>query len=188
MKIGIIGRKWFGSAVVERLSAFGDIAYVAAPNRDDRTARTARATGIRCVCTDGGGLHRAAPAEAIDLLVSAGSFLKVPKSVRNRAAWSIGYHPSLLPLHRGRTAVEDTIRSGGGVAGGTVYCLEDEIDAGAIVLRDWCFVRSGDDARTLWRRELAPMGLELLSKAAGHLSAFGFLPAERQETGVVGAA
>ena len=32
--------------------------------------------------------------------------------------------------------------------------------------------------------ELDPMGLELLSKAAGHLSAFGFLPAERQETGV----
>ena len=183
MKIGIIGRKWFGAAVVERLSAFGDIAYVAAPNRDDRAAAAAGAMGVRCVYT-GGGLHRAVPAEPVDLLVSAGSVLKVPRSVRNRAAWSIGYHPSLLPLHRGRTAVEDTIRRGGGVAGGTVYCLEDEIDAGAVVWRDWCFVRSGDDARTLWRRELAPLGLELLSRAAGHLSAFGFLPAERQETGV----
>jgi len=34
---------------------------------------------------------------------------------------AIGYHPSLLPLHRGRDALRWTIRDGDRVTGGSVY-------------------------------------------------------------------
>jgi len=47
----------------------------------------------------------------------------------------IGYHPSLLPRHRGIAAVEWTIREGDPIAGGTVYHLADRMDAGAIAAR-----------------------------------------------------
>ena len=43
----------------------------------------------------------------------------------------IGYHPSLLPRHRGIAAVEWTIREGDPIAGGTVYHLAERMDAGA---------------------------------------------------------
>ncbi|CAN7570123.1 formyltransferase family protein [Pararhizobium sp. LjRoot238] len=86
-----------------------------------------------------------------------------------------------LPLHRGRNAVELTIAAGDRVAGGSVYHLTDEVDEGPIAFQDWCFVHRGENAGDLWRRALAPIGAELLVKAAGHLSAYGFIPADDQE-------
>lgn len=35
------------------------------------------------------------------------------------------------------------------------------VDGGPIAAQDWCFIRPEDDARSLWSRELAPMGLRL---------------------------
>jgi methionyl-tRNA formyltransferase len=49
------------------------------------------------------------------------------------------------------------------IAGGSVYWLTDNIDCGPIAMQDWCHVRPSDDASELWRRELFPMGLDLLT-------------------------
>ena len=62
---------------------------------------------------------------------------------------SIGYHPSLLPRHRGIAAVEWTILEGDPIAGGSIYHLADGWDAGAIAAQDWCFVKKGETARDL---------------------------------------
>ena len=72
---------------------------------------------------------------------------------RARACGGIGYHPSLLPRHRGIAAVEWTILEGDPIAGGSVYHLADGWDAGAIAAQDWCFVAQGrDGARAVGAR------------------------------------
>ena len=81
----------------------------------------------------------------------------------------LSYHPSLLPIHRGRDAVAWTIRDRDRIAGGTVYWLDERIDAGPIAAQDWCFVRPDDTPSTLWRRELFPLGLRLIDQALGDL-------------------
>src|SRR6266545_3287444 len=93
----------------------------------------------------------------------------------------IGYHPSLLPRHRGIAAVEWTILSGDPIAGGTVYHLADGWDAGAIAAQDWCFVAKGETARELWERALAPMGLKLLTRVVHYAGQHGKLPAQTQD-------
>jgi methionyl-tRNA formyltransferase len=93
----------------------------------------------------------------------------------------IGFHPSLLPRHRGIAAVEWTIRANDPIAGGTVYHLAERMDAGAIAAQDWCFVKQGETARELWERALAPMGLRLLVEVIRTARATGSLPARPQD-------
>ncbi len=100
-----------------------------------------------------------------DLIIAAHSHDFISRAVRNcLPIGAIGYHPSLLPLHRGRDAVRWTIRDHDQVAGGTVFWLNDTVDGGPIAAQDWCFVRPDDTASTLWRRELFPMGVRLIDK------------------------
>jgi methionyl-tRNA formyltransferase len=40
--------------------------------------------------------------------------------------------------------------------------MDDGADTGPIAAQGWCHIRPGDDPQTLWRRELAPLGIELL--------------------------
>ncbi|HMA30363.1 MAG TPA: ACT domain-containing protein, partial [Casimicrobiaceae bacterium] len=93
----------------------------------------------------------------------------------------IGYHPSLLPRHRGIAAVEWTVLEGDPIAGGSVYHLADGWDAGAIAAQDWCFVKKGESARDLWERALAPMGLKLLAQVVRYAAEHGSLPAHKQD-------
>ena len=108
--------------------------------------------------------------DGVDLIVAAHSHDFVSRAVRNRLRiGAIGYHPSLLPLHRGRDAVRWTIRMGDRIAGGTVFWLSDTVDGGPVAIQDWCFVRPEDTAQSLWRRELFPMGVRLLSRAVDEI-------------------
>ena len=77
----------------------------------------------------------------------------------------ISYHPSLLPRHRGMDSVRWTIEMDDPIAGGTVYELDDGWDTGPIVVQDWCHVAPDWDASDLWREQLFPMGIRLISTA-----------------------
>ncbi len=181
MKIGIVGQKWLGEAVFHALSRDFQIAFVAASKTDDRLALAARSLGITPVIYSEQPLTGAVPAEPLDLLITAHAFVFIPAELRAATRWAIGYHPSLLPLHRGKNAVAATIAAGDRVAGGSIYHLDNGWDTGPVAFQDWCFVKDSETAEGLWRRALAPMGVELLVKAAGHLCAYGFLPAEEQD-------
>lgn len=102
-------------------------------------------------------------AAGTDLIVCVHAHVFVSERARDRTRLGgIGYHPSLLPRHRGRDAVRWTIHMGDEVTGGTVYWLSNRVDAGPMAAQDWCWVRPDDDASSLWRRELFPMGVKLL--------------------------
>ncbi len=51
------------------------------------------------------------------------------------------------------------------VTGGSIYWMDDGADTGPVALQDWCAIRDDDDAGSLWRRELGPMGLRLFREA-----------------------
>ncbi|MCH9853526.1 MAG: methionyl-tRNA formyltransferase [Alphaproteobacteria bacterium] len=117
-----------------------------------------------------------------DLLVLAHCARFIPDDIRNRARLgAIAYHPSLLPRHRGRSAVEWTIRMRDPIAGGSVFWLNDKADGGAIQSQDWCFVANDDTPQSLWRRELSPMGVRLLTESIRQIMAGNIIRQEQCE-------
>jgi glycine cleavage system regulatory protein len=121
-------------------------------------------------------------ADGTDVIVAAHTHARVSNEALARSRLGgIGYHPSLLPRHRGIAAVEWTILSGDPIAGGSVYHLADGWDAGAVAAQDWCFVRKGETARELWERALAPIGLRLLAGVVRYAADHGALPARPQD-------
>jgi glycine cleavage system regulatory protein/folate-dependent phosphoribosylglycinamide formyltransferase PurN len=184
MKLTLVGSRYFGATVFEALRKDGvETARVVAPAADDRLTLAAQAAGVPVhVLVD----HKVVPGEAIaegtDLIVAAHTHARVSDEALARSRLGgIGYHPSLLPRHRGIAAVEWTILQGDPIAGGSVYHLADGWDAGAVAAQDWCFVGKGETARELWERALAPMGLKLLTQVVRHASTHGVVPAFKQD-------
>ncbi|MDR3468555.1 MAG: formyltransferase family protein [Xanthobacteraceae bacterium] len=184
MRITLVGSRYFGVTVFEMLRRHGvEIARVVVHDGEDRLAAAARAVGVPVVVqADPKDVAAGEIAPGSDLIVTAHSHARVSRGALAAARLGgIGYHPSLLPRHRGLAAVEWTIREGDPVTGGTIYHLADRMDAGGIVMQDWCFVKKGETARELWERALAPLGLELLAKAIDHAEAYGALPSKPQD-------
>jgi methionyl-tRNA formyltransferase len=124
MKCTLVGSRYFGAAVLDALLRDGtEIVRVVAPAADDRIALAAQKAGI--------GVHilsnpKIVPGDAIaegtDLIVAAHTHARVSNEALARSRHrGIGYHPSLLPRHRGIAAVEWTILEGDAIAGGSVY-------------------------------------------------------------------
>jgi len=55
------------------------------------------------------------------------------------------------------------------------------MDAGAIAVQDWVFVRKGETARELWERALAPLGQKLLGDVIDYAKIHKALPAKPQD-------
>ena len=184
MRITLVGSRYFGAAAFDVLRALPvTIARVVVPQADDRLAAAATAAGIEVVVQKD-PLHVPATdiAADTDLIVTAHSHARVSNDALARSRLGgIGFHPSLLPRHRGMAAIEWTIKEGDAIAGGTIYHLAERMDAGAIAAQDWCFVRKGETARELWERALAPMGLRLLGEVIAQAAKTGSLPARPQD-------
>lgn len=162
MNIYLVGQKWLGEQALAALAADGhEVVGVCAPGPADRLWQAAAGGSVPVI--GNGDLFAGRLPAPIDLVVAAHAHVFIPAAVRDAARHgAVGYHPSLLPRHRGRDAVWWTILMGDPIAGGTVYQLDDGMDTGPVLARDWCFVRPGDTAALLWRRDLAPLGLRLL--------------------------
>src|SRR5215211_8347977 len=184
MRITLVGSRHFGVTTLNMLGQHAvDIARVVVADAEDRLAAPAKAAGIEVVVQADPKLVAADEiAEGTDLIVTAHSHARVSKEALAAAKLGgIGYHPSLLPRHRGLAAVEWTIKEGDPVAGGSVYHLADRMDAGAIAAQDWVFVRKGETARELWERALAPLGQKLLGEVIDYAKVHKALPAKPQD-------
>jgi methionyl-tRNA formyltransferase len=184
VNITLVGSKWFGSAVLAILREEGvDILRVVVPAEDDRLATAARSAGITVlVSPDPKTIPADAIAPATDLIVAAHSHARVSNDALARAKLGgIGYHPSLLPRHRGIAAIEWTIKERDSIAGGSIYHLAPRMDAGAIAAQEWCFVKKDETARELWERALAPIGLRLMRQVVRYAKEHGSVPATPQD-------
>ncbi|MGO8911249.1 MAG: formyltransferase family protein [Bradyrhizobium sp.] len=184
MWITLVGSRHFGVTTLETLRQRGvDVVRVVVADAEDRLATAARAAGIAVTVQANPKLVAASEiAEGTDLIVTAHSHARISKQALAVAKLGgIGYHPSLLPRHRGMAAVEWTIREKDPIAGGSVYHLADRMDAGAIAAQDWCFVKNGETARELWERALAPLGQKLLGEVIDYAKIHNALPGKPQD-------
>ena len=133
--------------------------------------RTGRRSRTGCARRPNGQLRAGTLPAGVDLIIAAHSHDFIGRRTRLAArVGAIGYHPSLLPRHRGRDAVRWAIHMGEAVTGGSVYWLGDGVDSGPIAAQDWCWIRPGDTPGELWRRELFPLGVRLLRRAVADLA------------------
>jgi methionyl-tRNA formyltransferase len=184
MRITLVGSRHFGVTTLDMLrQRHVDIARVVVHDGEDRLATAARAAGIEVVVQANPKRVVASEiAPGTDLIVTAHSHARIGKdALAASRLGGIGYHPSLLPRHRGIAAVEWTVREGDPIAGGTIYHLADTMDGGAIALQEWCFVKKGETARELWERALAPLGQKLIGEIIDYAIAHGSLPAIPQD-------
>jgi methionyl-tRNA formyltransferase len=184
MRITLVGSRHFGVTTFNMLRQHGvDIVRVVVADPEDRLAAAAKAAGIEVVVQKDTRLVAASEiADGTDLVVTAHSHARISKEALAKATLGgIGYHPSLLPRHRGIAAVEWTIKEGDPIAGGTVYHLADRMDAGAIAAQEWVFVKKGETARELWERALAPLGQKLLAGVIDYAKTHSSLPAKPQD-------
>lgn len=182
MRVMIVGQKWLAAELLRLCLARGDdVAAVSAPRMDDRLAALATAEGIP-VCQVPKRLTGEWVPAGVDVLLCANAHVFVTAEARGKARLgALGYHPSLLPRHRGRDAIRWALHMGDVVTGGTVYWLDDGADTGPIAAQDWCWVEPGDTPESLWRRVLGPLGLRLFDQVLAALDT-GAVPSASQDT------
>lgn len=168
MKIFICGQKSFGRAVLKSLHEQGHtITGIAPPPQGqykDKMVGYAMLKGIPIV-SDCDKLVSDDIPEDTELVISAHSHWIISDKIIEKCKYGgIGYHPSLLPMHRGQDAIRWTVHMGDKVSGGTIYKLTSECDKGDILLQKHLLVNKDWDYHELWKH-LFPMGIELISEA-----------------------
>ena len=194
MKIALIGQAPFGAAVFERLVADGhEIVGVFTPperegGRPDPLAQAAREAGI--------ALHQprrwqrrgvvdeevcaAYEATAPELNVMAFVTQIIPSRVLEfPARKTIQYHPSMLPKHRGRSAINHAIVAGDTMTGVTIFWVDEGLDTGPILLQVPVEIGPEDTINSLYRDKLFPLGVQAMSDAV-KLVAAGQAPRHQQ--------
>jgi methionyl-tRNA formyltransferase len=169
VRVVIAGQKRFGRDVLDLVAARGwEVAAVFCPEGDDKLRIGALNRGLAVFGAR--ELTAAMMPSVVELIIAAHCHSYISAKTRAKAELgALGYHPSLLPRHRGRSAIEWALRFGEAVTGGSVFWLNDVVDGGPVAAQDFCQIRPGDDARELWTRELAPMGLRLFSQVFADL-------------------
>ena len=178
MKVLLAGQKYFGAEVFLALRELPSVEVVAvcAPlggDKPDRLAAYAEMRSVRVI--PAGTLNAASMPTGVDLIVAAHSHDFIGQATRQRAKWGgIGYHPSLLPVHRGRDAVRWAVRMRERITGGSVYRLSNRMDGGEVLAQQHVFIQPGDTAEELWRRDLAPLGVRLLASTVAAFAERGY--------------
>ena len=183
MNIVLIGGKHFGCLALHLLASKSDtvVQRVVITEEDDRLGKLSKKLDYELYVSNPTLVDADAIPDTCDLIVTAYTHARVSDTALSKSTLGgIGYHPSLLPRHRGKHAVEDTIACKDLIAGGSVYQLSQEWDQGNILIQDWCKVRPDDNAGTLWRRDLSPMGIRLLSTAIDDIINNGYIISKPQ--------
>ncbi|MBA7540478.1 Methionyl-tRNA formyltransferase [subsurface metagenome] len=87
----------------------------------------------------------------------------LPESILNYPKFgTIQYHPSLLPKHRGGSAINWAIINGDTKTGVTIFWPDRGIDTGPILLQKEVEISPGDTVGSLYFNKLFPLGIEAL--------------------------
>lgn len=181
----LTGSGWFGQQTAERLTGEGHrIVGVSSPAQGrrggiDLLRGWAERAGIPW--TGDTTLREDDVPAGTDLILAAHSHAFVGVRTRARARQAVGYHPSLLPLHRGRDAVKWQARNHERVVGGSIYHLTNRVDGGPLAAQRHVVVPDGISASKLWADHLAPLGLDLISEAVAAAAGGNPLPTMPQD-------
>lgn len=174
--VAIAGQKRFGSAVLDLVLGLGHRAIVFPPE-DPADALRANATAAGVPCAPMWSLP-----EEVDLILAAHCHAYIPSYARVMARiGTFGYHPSLLPLHRGRDAIPWVFRFRERVTGGSVYWMDSGADTGPIAYQRHVFVREKDTPLSLWIGQLMPLGILLFGQLLEDAASGRQIPALPQD-------
>lgn len=168
MKIFICGQRTFGREVLKALYNAGhEIVGIAPPPQKqykDKMVGFAMLKKIPII-SDCDKLTSKDIPDGTELIISAHSHWIISDKIIEKCKFGgIGFHPSLLPRHRGQDAVRWTVHMGDSITGGTIYKLDSKCDGGDIILQKMIFVDKNWDYHELWK-ELFPIGIDLILEA-----------------------
>lgn len=179
MRIVVHGQQAFGTTVLEALLGRGDdvVAVYAPPEgpREDPLAAAALAAGLTlirpasfrdaAVVDEFRALRPDLQVMAFVTLIVPQEFLAVPTH------GTIQYHPSLLPRHRGRSAINWPVIKGETETGLTVFWPDGGIDTGDVLLQRTTPITATDTLGSVYFDRLFPMGVEALLEAVDLVAA-----------------
>jgi len=93
---------------------------------------------------------------------------------------SICFHPSLLPRHRGASAINWAIIHGDRETGVTWFWPDKGIDTGPILIQRRVVIEESDTTGSIYFNRLFPLGIETLAEAVNQIEA-GSAPAIAQD-------
>ncbi|CAG10748.1 unnamed protein product [Tetraodon nigroviridis] len=174
MRIAVIGQSLFGQEVYKELRKDGHtiVGVFTIPDKDgkaDPLATQAEKDGVPVFKFPRWRVKGQAIPEVVDQYTRTGAELNVlpfcsqfiPMEVINHPKHgSIIYHPSLLPRHRGASAINWTLIHGDKKGGFTVFWADDGLDTGPILLQRECDVEPNDTVNTIYKRFLFPEGVK----------------------------
>ena len=175
MRIALIGQAAFAAKALEILQARGDeVVHVYAPpdaagGRPDPLKTKALELGLQL--SQPSSFRSEAAYEQFksldaDLAVMAFVTIIVPERIlytpRHK---SICFHPSLLPRHRGASAIAWTLIQGDGETGVTWFWPDKGIDTGPILIQRRVPIGRDDTTGSLYFDTLFPLGIETLRDA-----------------------
>lgn len=168
MQLALIGQAAFGQKVLEALAEAGHQIIIAGtspdPSKGTPVVEAARARGIPCVqparWRDPGVYEKFRRAGA-DLGVLAFVTDKIPGSILNcPRLGTIEYHPSLLPRHRGSSAINWAIIQGETRTGLTIFWVDEGMDTGPVLLQKTVDVSPDDTVGSIYFNTLFPLGVK----------------------------
>jgi phosphoribosylglycinamide formyltransferase 1 len=168
-RLGILisGRGSNFEAIADSIAAGNlpaEIAVVISNRPDARGLETARQRGFNAVCLPSKGMDRQQydgmvvnelRKNQVDIVCLAG-FMRLLSATMIRAFPNriLNIHPSLLPSFPGLDAQAQAIEHGVRVSGCTVHFVDEDLDAGPIIIQTAVPVLDEDDAHSLSERIL----------------------------------
>ena len=189
MRIICIGQAAFGEKVLQKLTERGEDVVAVYTNQDiagKRNPLKELAIQIGIPVFQPGSMRVPEVYEGYtklkpDLNVMAFVTSILPDSILNYPKMgTIQYHPSLLPKHRGGSAINWAIINGETKTGITIFWPDRGIDTGPILLRKEAEISSDDTVGSLYFEKLFPLGIEALMEAI-ELIKRGIAPRIRQD-------
>lgn len=179
MKIAVIGQSLFGADVYRLLQKDGHkiVGVFTVPDsngKPDPLAVAASADGIPVYKYQRWQVKKQPIPEILEEYKALGAELNVlpfcsqfiPMEVINHPKQSsIIYHPSLLPRHRGASAINWTLMQGDKVGGFSIFWATEGLDEGPILLQKRTFVDPNDTVDSIYNRFLYPEGVKAMGEA-----------------------
>ena len=190
VRIVLIGQAAFAEKALDTLHARGEeIVRVCAPpdvpgGRPDPLKAKALALGLPLSQPASfRGEHEYEEFRALDadLAIMAFVTLIVPERILYAPRFkTICFHPSLLPRHRGASAINWAIIEGDAETGVTWFWPDRGIDTGPILIQRRVPIGAADSTGSLYFNSLFPLGIETMIDAVDRIAA-GKAPAAPQD-------
>ena len=190
MRIVVHGQQAFGKAVLEALLKRGEnvIAVYVAPEKPGQKADPLKEAALAAklpvyqpVSYRKQEVWDEFRALKPDLQVMAFVTLFVPEEFLNIPTHgSIQYHPSLLPVGRGASAINWPIINGEKETGLSIFWPDNGLDTGAVLLQKKTPISADDTLGTVYFDRLFPMGVEAMMESVDLVKA-GKAPRIKQD-------